>query len=62
VCPHALEKESKPKRQLQNIKSGKSDKEITVFDSTGLAVQDAVTAELVYKNAIAKKTGHFLTI
>jgi alanine dehydrogenase len=39
-----------------------SDKEITVFDSTGLAVQDAATAELVYKKSIAKKTGHFITI
>jgi alanine dehydrogenase len=39
-----------------------SDSEITVFDSTGLAVQDAVTAELVYKKAVAKKNGHFITI
>ena len=39
-----------------------SGNEITVFDSTGLAIQDAVTAELVYKKAVAKKTGCFITI
>jgi len=39
-----------------------SDNDITVFDSTGLAIQDAVTAELVYKKALAKKIGCFITI
>ena len=39
-----------------------SDNGITVFDSTGLAIQDAVTAELVYKKAIAKKISCFITI
>lgn len=29
-----------------------NDKEITVFDSTGLAIQDVVSATLVYKKAI----------
>jgi len=36
--------------------------EITVFTSTGLAVQDAVTANLAYKKALAKKIGKFLEI
>jgi len=31
--------------------------EITVFTSTGLAVQDAVTANLAYKKALAKGLG-----
>lgn len=39
-------------------KSGReNDKEITVFDSTGLAIQDAVTATLVYKKAMEKSMG-----
>jgi alanine dehydrogenase len=36
--------------------------EITVFTSTGLAIQDAVTAELAYKKALAKKIGRFVEI
>jgi alanine dehydrogenase len=36
--------------------------EITVFTSTGLAVQDAVTAELAYKGALARKVGRFVEI
>lgn len=36
--------------------------EITVFDSTGLAIQDAATVELVYKKALSKKTGCFINI
>ena len=36
--------------------------EITVFDSTGLAIQDAVTAELVYRKAVSKNMGHFIQI
>ena len=36
--------------------------EITVFTSTGLAVQDAVTAKIAYSKAIAKKVGRFLKI
>ncbi|MDH5531968.1 MAG: alanine dehydrogenase [Candidatus Bathyarchaeota archaeon] len=36
--------------------------EITVFTSTGLAIQDAVTAELAYKKALAKKIGQFIEI
>jgi alanine dehydrogenase len=39
-----------------------SNKEITVFDSTGLAIQDAATVELVYKKATSRKTGCFINI
>jgi alanine dehydrogenase len=39
-----------------------SDKEITIFDSTGLAIQDAATVDLVYKKAILKKTGCLIDI
>jgi alanine dehydrogenase len=39
-----------------------SREEITVFDSTGLAIQDAATVELVYKKAISRKTGCFINI
>jgi alanine dehydrogenase len=53
--------------ELGDILAGKksartSDKEITVFDSTGLAIQDAATVELVYKKAITRKTGSFVDI
>ena len=34
-----------------------SDDEITVFVSTGLAIQDAVTADLAYKKALKKGLG-----
>jgi alanine dehydrogenase len=44
----------KPGRQRQD--------EITVFTSTGLAVQDAVTAEVVYSKAIAAKVGRFIRL
>jgi alanine dehydrogenase len=36
--------------------------EITVFDSTGLAIQDAATVELVYKKALSQRTGCFINI
>ncbi|MEM2319418.1 MAG: alanine dehydrogenase [Candidatus Bathyarchaeia archaeon] len=36
--------------------------EITIFTSTGLAVQDAVTAKLVYDKAIKKGVGRFIKI
>ena len=39
-----------------------SNKEITIFDSTGLAIQDAATVELVYKKAISRKIGCFINI
>lgn len=44
----------KPGRQRQD--------EITVFTSTGLAVQDAVTAKIAYCKAIANKVGRFIKI
>jgi alanine dehydrogenase len=39
-----------------------SDAEITVFTSTGLAVQDAVTAKIAYSKAIAAKVGRFIKL
>jgi alanine dehydrogenase len=36
--------------------------EITVFTSTGLAIQDAVTANLAYKKAIENKIGRIIEI
>jgi len=44
----------KPGRQRQG--------EITVFTSTGLAVQDAVTAKIAYSKAIAAKVGRFIKL
>jgi len=44
----------KPARTSQN--------EITVFDSTGLAIQDAATVELVYKKAMSQNAGCFINI
>ena len=38
-------------------KGRKSDKEITIFDSTGLAIQDLYTADLVFKIAKKKRIG-----
>ena len=39
-----------------------SNEEITVFDSTGLAIQDAATIELVYKKARSREIGCFIDI
>lgn len=39
-----------------------SKEEITVFDSTGLAIQDAATVDLVYRKAISRKAGCFINI
>jgi len=36
--------------------------EITVFDSTGLAIQDAATVDLVYRKALSRKAGCFVKI
>jgi alanine dehydrogenase len=51
--------------ELGEILAGKkggrtSDGDVTVFDSTGIAVQDAVTAKLVYTTALQKKRGSFI--
>ena len=37
-----------------------STQEITVFDTTGIAVQDAITAKLVYMKALHSKRGSFI--
>ncbi len=48
---------------VAGIKSGRtSANEITVFDSTGLAIQDATTAELVYRKALEKKIGTYINL
>jgi alanine dehydrogenase len=48
---------------VARIKSGRSSaNEITVFDSTGLAIQDAITAELVYRKALEKKIGKVIQL
>ncbi len=39
-----------------------SPNEVTVFDSTGLAIQDAVTAELAYRKAVNRKIGQIIQI
>ena len=50
---HALLGEIVAKKKLGR----KNDKEITIFDSTGLAIQDLYTADLVYKKAKNRKVG-----
>jgi alanine dehydrogenase len=48
---------------VAGLKPGRnSNEEITVFTSTGLAIHDAVTAELAYKKALAKGIGQFIEI
>ncbi len=48
---------------VAGLKPGRtSPDEITVFTSTGLAVQDAVTANLAYKKALAKGIGKLVEI
>jgi alanine dehydrogenase len=48
---------------LTGTKAGRlSTQEITVFDTTGVAVQDAVTAKLVYEKALQTKHGSFIKI
>jgi alanine dehydrogenase len=45
------------------LKAGRvSDDEITVFTSTGLAVQDAVTAKIAYDKAIKRGIGRFVSM
>ncbi len=45
------------------LKPGRtSDDEITVFTSTGLAVQDAVTAKIAYEKALQRGIGSFIKI
>ena len=48
---------------VAGIKKGReSSEEITVFTSTGLAIQDAVTANVAYKKALSQKIGQFIEI
>ena len=48
---------------IAGLKPGRqSDEEITIFTSTGLAVQDAVTAKIAYDKALKKEVGSFTTI
>ncbi|CAD5259669.1 MULTISPECIES: ornithine cyclodeaminase family protein [Halomonadaceae] len=45
---------------ILNKKPGReNDKEITIFDSTGMAIQDNTTAIKIYNNAIKSNTGTF---
>ena len=39
-----------------------SPREVTVFDSTGLAIQDTAVASLIYKAAVKKKLGRWMRI
>jgi len=45
---------------MKTVRSSLDD--ITVFDSTGLAIQDVVTAEFVYRKALEKKIGSFIAL
>jgi alanine dehydrogenase len=48
---------------VAGLKLGRtSPDEITIFDSTGLAIQDAVTAGLAYKKALAKNVGVYIDL
>lgn len=48
---------------VAGLKKGReSPDEITVFASTGLAIQDAVTANVAYKKALANRMGQFVEI
>ncbi|SPA53845.1 ornithine cyclodeaminase family protein [Cupriavidus taiwanensis] len=38
-----------------------NDEEITIFDSTGMAIQDNTTAEKIYRNALANNVGTFFS-
>lgn len=48
---------------VAGLKPGRqSDEEITIFTSTGLAIQDAVTAKIAYDKALRKKIGSIISI
>jgi len=48
---------------VAGLKEGRSSRqEITVFTSTGLAIQDAVTANLAYEKARAGNIGRTLEL
>lgn len=44
---------------LGRIPGRENDEEVTIFDSTGMAIQDNITSEKIYRNAIASETGTF---
>lgn len=47
---------------LLGRKSGReNDEEITIFDSTGMAIQDNTTSEKIYRNAIKNNIGTFFS-
>ncbi len=53
--------------QLGDVVSGKkkgrsSDQDITIFDSTGLAIQDVAVAKVVFEKALKTKQGQVLSI
>ncbi|MEM0302498.1 MAG: alanine dehydrogenase [Archaeoglobaceae archaeon] len=42
---------------VAGLKKGREGKEITIFDSTGLAIQDIAVAKLVYEKAVERNAG-----
>jgi ornithine cyclodeaminase/alanine dehydrogenase len=45
---------------LLGLKPGReNDTELTIFDATGMAVQDNVTAAQIYERALALKSGAY---
>lgn len=44
------------------VKGRQSDKDITVFDSTGLAIQDIAVAHLAYESAVKKGVGSLINL
>jgi alanine dehydrogenase len=42
---------------VAGIKKGREGNEITIFDSTGLAIQDLAVAKIVYEKAVKKDLG-----
>jgi len=48
---------------IAGLKKGReNDEEITIFTSTGLAIQDAVTAHLAYEKAVKKNLGVYVKL
>ena len=44
----------------EKVHGRKSEEEITIFDSTGLAIQDVAAAQMVYRKALSKGRGQHL--
>jgi hypothetical protein len=50
------------RRDLVGQEAGReSDEEITMFDSTGMAIQDNTTAARIYRNALERQVGTFFS-